>query len=791
MSKLSTKIFLIIFSFSFLAVAFIASVLILYSEDILNKYAGEYQSSIAEGSLNSIERGFRIRIQATEEIANLNETREILNKNADQQDSDSRTKNLSRVVSGAVEVSIIDINGKIVTSSDTQKNGTVDEEEHSVELQQESLKNSRSSSSNIFINDNYASSIFLALSPIKEEKTGIVIGFVKIVFSSAFIENELQGIAAGGPKIHLVDSLGTMLAHNQVEGSEDHTMKDGENLKDSPIVKIAISGTAKYARATALSGMGDSFYGIAHENKGDERDKNEWIIIVEKDYDTLFGPIKKSIYLMIFIVMLLIFGCSAGAIFFTQIAISDPINKIIYAIKKIPALGSYEAPAIKSGNELDQLNTAFVASFEELSKLKSNLEKRVLEKTNDMEKVIRETALQNVNLENTKRAMINILEDAKELERFVTNEKNKAEAIIASMGEGLIMVDKEYTVTLINRVTEEILGLEGKKIMGADLKSILQIIKKTTVLKPEERPISQVLKNGKTITAGVSDEFFGKTEKREFPLAFIVSPIKDSISNEITGAVVIFRDITDDKRLNDAKTNFISVASHQLRTPLTSMRWLSEMLLDGDAGKLDEEQAHFVQRIEDSAERMVNLVNLLLQIARVEAGRIMVEPTPVSLKDLSAEVAESITLTLKAKLQTVEIKSEPESLPKLLLDKDIMWQVVQNLLTNANRYGTPKSSIKVVIAQKGEEIEYSVHNDGIGIPAKQKDRIFEKFFRADNAVKAVPEGSGLGLSLVKSVVNSWGGKVWFESSEGKGATFYFTISKDGMKPKKGEVKLSI
>jgi len=125
------------------------------------------------------------------------------------------------------------------------------------------------------------------------------------------------------------------------------------------------------------------------------------------------------------------------------------------------------------------------------------------------------------------------------------------------------------------------------------------------------------------------------------------------------------------------------------------------------------------------------------------------------------------------------------------MDQDMLWQVVQNLLSNANRYAPSESTIFVEIVEKGEEIEYAVRDTGIGIPKDQQSRLFEKFFRADNAVSAVPEGSGLGLSLVKILVEGWGGRIWFESEQNKGTTFHFTVPIHGMKAKEGEVKLTV
>jgi signal transduction histidine kinase len=163
----------------------------------------------------------------------------------------------------------------------------------------------------------------------------------------------------------------------------------------------------------------------------------------------------------------------------------------------------------------------------------------------------------------------------------------------------------------------------------------------------------------------------------------------------------------------------------------------------------------------------------------------------MSLKDITEEAVGSIKPLLKAKIQEVKIMCDPDPFPSILLDKDIIWQVIINLLSNANRYGSIKSTIEVSITKKGKSAQYAIKNQGIGIPDNRKEKIFEKFFRAENAIKLVPEGSGLGLNLVKTIVLGWGGETWFDSEENRGATFYFTIPLSGMKAHKGEVKINI
>jgi PAS domain S-box-containing protein len=403
------------------------------------------------------------------------------------------------------------------------------------------------------------------------------------------------------------------------------------------------------------------------------------------------------------------------------------------------------------------------------------------------EKTAAELAATVADLNRTKTAMLNLLEDARLLEEKLREERDRLETILASMGEGLFVVDREGRVSMMNRTAETLLDIPIREAIGKPLTSLLFFRKGQA--HTVEDVIGDVLRSGKGISAHTGDNFsIETTQGKTFPVAFIVTPLR---GEGVIGAVAVFSDVTEQRKLDEAKTAFISTASHQLRTPLTSIRWFCELLMNEEFGTLTEQQRHFAERIYQAVERMVSLVNLLLQIARVEAGRVRVEPIQIDLKDLTEDIVQSLKDAFGAKRQRVEIHATPDPLPKVPLDLDIIWQVIMNLLTNANRYSPPDSLITVSITAREDLFEYAVHDRGIGIPKGEQGRIFEKFFRASNAVKFVPEGSGLGLALVKSLVEDWGGTITFESEAGQGTTFRFTIPRQGVKPRAGEVKLAV
>jgi PAS domain S-box-containing protein len=407
----------------------------------------------------------------------------------------------------------------------------------------------------------------------------------------------------------------------------------------------------------------------------------------------------------------------------------------------------------------------------------------------ELDKKVEEISANNRELEKTKTAMVNLLEDANILETSLKKERDRIRTIVSSIGEGIIVVDKKNKITLINQSAEKILEITAAEVLGHDIVKVIPLYSGLERMTLDNHPVAKVLQTGKIFFSSLKDNlYFQLSSGRRFSTIIMAAPI---LGEKISGVVLMFRDASEEKELDEARTGFISVASHQLRTPLTSMRWFSEMLIDGDAGEINEDQKHFVERIYQGTERMINLVNLLLQIARVEAGRLKIEPVPIDFKNTTQGVISMLRVSLEEKKQKVVIKTDPDPFPVIPMDQEVIWQVIQNLLSNASRYSPAKATISISISQKGEFIEYAVKDTGIGIPKKYQKRIFEEFYRAENALKLVPEGSGLGLYLVRMLVERWGGKIWFESEEGKGTTFYFNIPVQGMKYKEGEVGLGV
>ncbi len=228
------------------------------------------------------------------------------------------------------------------------------------------------------------------------------------------------------------------------------------------------------------------------------------------------------------------------------------------------------------------------------------------------------------------------------------------------------------------------------------------------------------------------------------------------------------------QNLDRAKSEFVSVAAHQLRTPLSAVKWALRMLIDGDAGEIGNDQKSVLMRAYESNERMIQLVNDLLDVDHIESGKFTYHFVPLNLRDVVESVLlEVIPLTYK---KDIKIKLEaPENLPKISGDPEKMRMVVQNLLDNAVRYTMSGGVVIIRLKMEGKEVISEIEDTGIGIPAGQQGSVFKKFFRGSNAMKLVTDGSGLGLFIVQEILQKHGGKVSFKSTEGKGTIFTFSI----------------
>jgi signal transduction histidine kinase len=228
------------------------------------------------------------------------------------------------------------------------------------------------------------------------------------------------------------------------------------------------------------------------------------------------------------------------------------------------------------------------------------------------------------------------------------------------------------------------------------------------------------------------------------------------------------------KELDQAKTEFVALASHQLRTPLTAVSWYTEMLLKKDFGELNEKQSDYLGEIYAGNQGMIDLVDDLLNASRIDMGTLKVKPELVNLAEAMENVLSEFSSQISQKNISIE-KKFSRNLPLVKIDPEHLGIVFQNILSNAVKYTPLKGKITIEMRRQNSHILVKIADNGWGIPAAQQKKIFTKLFRADNVRKKDTEGTGLGLYIARAIVKKSGGKIWFESKENKGTVFYITF----------------
>lgn len=226
--------------------------------------------------------------------------------------------------------------------------------------------------------------------------------------------------------------------------------------------------------------------------------------------------------------------------------------------------------------------------------------------------------------------------------------------------------------------------------------------------------------------------------------------------------------------LSAMKTQFVTVAAHQLRTPLSAVKWTLKLLLDGDAGALTTEQKELVRRGYGTNDRMIVLVNDLLNVAQADEGLLGFSFRDTNLIQVIERAIPDIEPEARKRGVTIEFKKPSKDII-IIADPDRLLLVVNNMLDNAVQYGRGRGNVSVAVVERDGLAEVSVADTGIGIPEKDRNKIFTRFFRAPNAVSVQANGSGLGLFIAQNIISHHSGKMWFTSEEGKGSTFYFTV----------------
>ncbi len=356
------------------------------------------------------------------------------------------------------------------------------------------------------------------------------------------------------------------------------------------------------------------------------------------------------------------------------------------------------------------------------------------------------------------------------------NDLRKFEMAVEGASDHIIITDPDGKIVFANKAVERITGYSLKEVIG-----------KTPAVWGKQMPLDFYKKFWKTIKID-KKVFIGEITNRRktgeiYTAESHVAPIVDE-NGHIVFFVGIERDITKEKEIDRAKTEFVSLASHQLKTPLTIISWYAEMLTNGDAGKLTEKQQKYLTEIYLADRRMVNLINALLNVSRIDLGTFSIESRRIDLKKVAQDALKELSPKTTEKHQIVSLSADQKS-AKINADENMVRIIFTNLISNAVKYTPANGKIGIGIKNTAKGTAITVSDTGCGIPKNQQDKIFTKLFRADNARAVETDGTGLGLYIVRSILEKSGGKIWFESEEGKGSTFHVSLPPSGMRSQKG------
>lgn len=351
-------------------------------------------------------------------------------------------------------------------------------------------------------------------------------------------------------------------------------------------------------------------------------------------------------------------------------------------------------------------------------------------------------------------------------------EASKNLAILESIADGVVVTDVNRKVTVINQAAVEMLDLPDQVPAGRSISWVYRAFPPETL-----EMVQQVMSELSARPTSPWPEQVAMSEATlERDGAILEAHFAPVIAGEgeFRGVVTVLRDITREREIAQAKSEFVSIVAHELRTPMTSIKGYTDLLMSGAAGQVTEAQSSFLTVVKSNADRLAALVADLLDLSRIEAGRVTLKSESLKLGPLIDEVVKSLKGLIEETEVTIDAQI-PTGLPPVRADRDRVAQVLTNLISNACKYTPGKGTVVVAIHRTDGMLQTDIRDTGIGIPPEQIARIFERFERGDHDLVRQRPGTGLGLPIAKSIVEMHGGQIWAQSQVDQGSTFSFTL----------------
>ncbi|MGF1588407.1 MAG: ATP-binding protein [Pleurocapsa sp.] len=394
--------------------------------------------------------------------------------------------------------------------------------------------------------------------------------------------------------------------------------------------------------------------------------------------------------------------------------------------------------------------------YQQIRTLNASLELRVRERTTE--------------LQQTNQQLIQEISDRLKTRDSLERLSHQNELILNSAGEGIYGLDLQGIITFVNPAAAEMLGYRIDQLQSQPMhKMVNHSTAEGITYSWQENPIYQTIQTGEVHHG--NNEVFSRQDKSSFPVEYVSTPIKEK--EQIVGAVVIFKDITERQIIDRMKDEFISVVSHELRTPLTSIRSALGVL---SSSALDPESSKSQRLLEialDNSNRLVRLINDILDLERIKSGRVAMVKKSYNATEVMTDAVE-IMQNIADKAQ-IKLSRQPLSV-QVWIDRDRIIQTLTNIINNAIKFSPPHTSVKIAAQLIGDQlVRFQVSDHGRGIPPESLETIFDRFQQVDASDSRDQGGTGLGLAICRSIIQQHGGQIWVESTLGKGSTFYFTL----------------
>jgi PAS domain S-box-containing protein len=619
----------------------------------------------------------------------------------------------------------------------------------------------RTSVSKVFFSEKESIPQINIFSPIFSDK-GTIVGVIKSQLELDRLWDVIAQIRLGESGFaYLVDNEGQLIAHPNLD-----LVLAGSNFRDRKIISGVLNNTVDKLEES------DHIY---TNTDGDEVISNgvkisrvNWVVIIEQPVSEAFSQLVtlKRIFFTTFVGSLILLMTIS---FIISESLTRPIKKVQYVANRLRKGDLDTKVDVRSGDEIEELGNNINLMASRLKGSISELQQKIVQLEEQKQRLDQSAKL-------LLRCDLDLRDLNEELEAEKSNilaERNKLEVIISGITDAVIAVDLKRSVFIFNRAAEELTGYLTGEVLDKPINEVIRIFDKNGELTAIDYcPIG----TGKTDGVILNKEnlkLTGRDNKQSY-----VNLISGQISGgeKINlGCILTLHDVSKERQLEEMKLDFVTMAAHELRTPITSIRGYLSVFMEESKTHLKAEHKKFLTRVQISAKKLSALVENLLNVSHIERGTMAMTVEPVNWESVVKQIIEDVRPQADDKDLELTYKKPESPIPNIRVDSLRVAEILANLVTNAISYTQPKGKVTVWVESDDNDVITHVKDTGVGIPEEAQPHLFTKFFRVSGVLEEGSKGTGLGLYISKAIVEMHGGKIWVKSKLGEGSTFSFSL----------------